>query len=106
VNAVQRSDPSLIAGRSGLSGGSGGALYGVGMNDDSSVTCPICGKGTLRTTEFGSQRPESREVLTFTCGHQVQGAKLETADADRLDVERRTSEETVTPVESDTLTEG
>jgi hypothetical protein len=87
-------------------GGSGGALYGVGMNDDSSVTCPICGKGTLRTTEFGSQQPESREVLTFTCGHQVEGAKLETADADRLDVERRTSEETVTPVESDTLTEG
>jgi C4-type Zn-finger protein len=76
------------------------------MNDASSITCPICGKGTLRATEFGTQRPESREVLTFTCGHEVEGATLQTADADRLDVERRTSEETVTPVESDTPTEG
>ena len=76
------------------------------MNDASSITCPICGKGTLRTTEFGTQQPESREVLTFTCGHEVEGATLQTADADRLDVERRTSEETVTPVESDTPTEG
>jgi hypothetical protein len=76
------------------------------MNDESSITCPICGKGTLRTTEFGTQQPESREMLTFTCGHEVEGATLQTADADRLDVERRTSEETVTPVENDTPTEG
>jgi hypothetical protein len=76
------------------------------MSDATPVTCPICGKGTLRTTDFGTQQPESREVLTFTCGHEVEGAMLETADSDRLDVERRTSEETVTPVRSDTPTEG
>jgi C4-type Zn-finger protein len=76
------------------------------MNDESSITCPICGKGTLLATEFGTQQPDSREVLTFTCGHEVEGATLQTADADRLDVERRTSEETVIPVESDTPTEG
>jgi hypothetical protein len=59
--------------------------------------CPICGVGTLRTIEFGEQRPESPEVQTFTCGHEVAGAKLETADPERLDVESRTSDETVDP---------
>ena len=49
--------------------------------------------------DFGEQQPESREVQTFTCGHEVEGARLETSDADRLTVERRTSEDTVTPVE-------
>jgi hypothetical protein len=75
------------------------------MSEANSVTCPVCGNGTLLTTEFGTQRPDSREVRTFTCGHEVEGAKLETANADLLDVERRTSEETVTPVEPDTKTE-
>ena len=76
------------------------------MSDADSVTCPVCGKGTLLTTEFGTQQPDSREVRTFTCGHEVEGAKLKTADADLLDVERRTSEETVMPVEPDTRSEG
>jgi hypothetical protein len=62
-----------------------------------STICPICGKGTLRTIDFGDQQPDSRQVQTFTCGHEVKGARLESADADQLDVERRTSEETVTP---------
>jgi hypothetical protein len=38
-------------------------------------------------------------VQTFTCGHEVEGDRLQTADADRLDVERRGSEETVTPID-------
>ncbi len=63
------------------------------------VTCPVCGRGTLREIDFGEQQPDSREVQTFTCGHEVKGPRLETADADELDVERRTSDETVTPVE-------
>ena len=71
------------------------------MTDPDSITCPICGKGTLRTIDFGEQQPESRQVQTFTCGHEVEGARLQTADADRLDVERRVSEETVTPVEAE-----
>lgn len=60
--------------------------------------CPVCGIGTLRDIDFGEQQPESREVKTFTCGHEVRGATLESADADALDVERRTSDETVTPI--------
>jgi len=63
------------------------------MGEPDSTTWPICGEGTLRTIDFGGQQPESRQMETFTCGHEVEGAKLETADADRLDVERRTSEE-------------
>lgn len=71
------------------------------MTETDSTTCPICGVGTLRTVDFGDQQPESREMETFTCGHEVQGARLQTADADLLDVERRESEDTVTPVETE-----
>ena len=53
------------------------------------------------TVDFGDQQPESREVQTFTCGHEVKGERLRTADADELDVERRQSEETVTPIDPD-----
>ena len=69
------------------------------MSDPGSVTCPICGEGTLVTIDFGEQQPASREVQTFTCGHEVKGARLQTADADRLDVERRASDETAAPTE-------
>jgi hypothetical protein len=71
------------------------------MSEADSTTCPICGEGTLQTVDFGDQQPESRQVQTFTCGHKVEGARLETADADRLDVERRASEETVTPLDAE-----
>jgi hypothetical protein len=71
------------------------------MGEPESTTCPICGNGTLRTIEFGEQQPESREVKTFTCGHEVEGPKLQTADAEQLDVERREAEDTVTPIEAD-----
>jgi hypothetical protein len=71
----------------------------MGGSDES--RCPICGVGMLQTIEFGEQQPESPEVQTFTCGHQVAGARLETADQDRLDVETRTSDETVDPVPGD-----
>ncbi|MGA9159750.1 MAG: hypothetical protein WB297_02640 [Actinomycetota bacterium] len=69
------------------------------MGEPESTTCPICGKGTLVTVDFGEQQPESREVQTFTCGHEVKGEQLQTADADGLGVERRQSEETVTPID-------
>lgn len=71
------------------------------MGDTDSTTCPICGKGTLRTVEFGDQQPDSRQMQTFTCGHEVEGDRLESADAEEMDVERRTSEETVTPVDDE-----
>jgi hypothetical protein len=74
-------------------------VYRRTVSDPDSTTCPICGEGTLRTVDFGNQQPDSRQVQTFTCGHEVEGDPLQTADADRLDVERRQSEDTVTPVE-------
>lgn len=68
------------------------------MSEADSTTCPICGTSTLQTIDFGEQ-PESRQMQTFTCGHEVEGARLDSADADHLDVERRSSEETVSPVD-------
>jgi hypothetical protein len=57
--------------------------------------------GTLADIDFGGddlfQDPESRQVDTYTCGHEVPRAPLDVADADRLDVERRSSEETAEP---------
>jgi hypothetical protein len=76
-------------------------VYRCAVDEPESTICPICGEGTLRTIDFGEQQPESREVQTFTCGHEVEGARLQTADTDRLDVEQRTSEETVTPVDAE-----
>lgn len=67
--------------------------------------CPICGHGRLRslrydeggTSETLQQGSDSREVQLFTCGHEVTGAALDTADGDRLEVEQRSSEETIDP---------
>jgi hypothetical protein len=42
---------------------------------------------------------DSYEVLLFSCGHEVRGTPLATADADRLTVEARDSEEATDPVE-------
>jgi hypothetical protein len=66
--------------------------------------CPVCGKGVLidvsyragETDESGQeiQEAESRQVETYSCGHEVVGPRLEaTADDQALDVEHRTSEE-------------
>jgi hypothetical protein len=69
------------------------------------MRCPVCGEGTLADIDFGGedlvQDPESRQVDVYTCGHEVERAALETADADRLDVERRSSEETAAPTPND-----
>lgn len=61
--------------------------------------CPVCGKGTFLQVDFGEQQPESRQVETYTCGHEIQGARLDTANPDQLNIERRSSEETVGPVD-------
>jgi hypothetical protein len=45
---------------------------------------------------LGDRQPESRQVQTFTCGQDVEGAQPQTSDGDQLDVEKRTSDETVT----------
>jgi hypothetical protein len=75
------------------------------MNEETERRCPVCGQGVLR--HLGSedpdrmQRPESPIVETYTCGHEVSTPPLATADADRLEVERRESEDTVEPVEDE-----
>lgn len=76
---------------------------------DARERCPVCGVGVLADVAFDADRgspPEqsadSHELQTFTCGHEVEGAKLSTADADRLAVERRASQDTVTPIQDGT----
>src|SRR5262245_1076712 len=74
------------------------------MRAPDGLRCPVCGKGVVQdlgfdaesTTDLGRpvQDPEAREWVRFTCGHQVEGSKLETADQEGLDVERRSSEDT------------
>lgn len=75
------------------------------MTEREVTRCPVCGKGTLADISYDAgehvgpdpeQQPESRQLDTYTCGHRVRGAPLEAAD-ERLDVERRTSDETATP---------
>ena len=76
------------------------------MSEAGEQRCPVCGHGVLQ--HLGSedseqmQRPESPIIETYTCGHEVTTAPLATADADRLEVERRTSEDTVEDVEEGT----
>jgi hypothetical protein len=61
--------------------------------------CSICGEGVLQhlgTEEAGEMQDASSSIIeTYSCGHEVTEAALATADADRLEVERRSSEETV-----------
>lgn len=76
------------------------------VNDD---RCPICGHGTLVDIAFDegdrraskpAQSADSRQVVSFSCGHVVDGPGLDRADADALAVERRTSPETTDPPSS------
>ena len=68
------------------------------------LRCPVCGIGVLRDIAYDEnpteptgtkQAPESLEVLTFTCRHEVEAHKLEEASRRGQNVERRESEETV-----------
>jgi hypothetical protein len=72
------------------------------MSEQNERSCPICGEGVLQ--HLGPEdserllRPESPIIETYTYGHQVATEPLGTADAGRLDVERRASEDTVDDV--------
>lgn len=81
----------------------------AGTEQTGQLRCPVCGVGTLRDLAYDEgtparnlpeQRADTREVQLFTCGHEVEGPRLDSADQDRLDVERRRSEETVDPAPS------
>jgi hypothetical protein len=70
--------------------------------------CPICGIGTVADIVYDTnatrqepvQGSESSEEVVYSCGHRVTGSRLDSADEERLDVERRTSDETVDPGEA------
>ncbi len=72
------------------------------------ASCPICGKGTISgiahdvdpSSREPAQRSDSREMVTYSCGHRVGGTQLDSANDDQLNVERRASEETVNPGDS------
>lgn len=72
------------------------------------ASCPICGKGTISdiahdvdpSSREPAQRSDSSEMVAYSCGHRVGGAQLDSADDDQLNIERRTSEETVNPGDS------
>jgi hypothetical protein len=89
--------------------GSEGIGYGPVMTPSdaggSERRCPRCGQGVIADIDFGGddlfQDPKSRQVDVYTCGHEVERARLEVADAERLDVERRGSEETAAPTPID-----
>jgi hypothetical protein len=70
--------------------------------------CPVCSKGVFTDVLYEDREPDgtklrqagdSYEVLLFSCGHEVRGTPLATADAGRLTVETRDSEEATEPVE-------
>ena len=69
--------------------------------------CPVCGRGVFTEVSYeepepgGSEprlSPDSHEVLLFSCGHRVNGARLDVAEPDLMTVERRESDETAEPV--------
>ena len=68
---------------------------------DEQQRCPVCGKGVFVDVVYEDPEPDetkpkltgdSYEVLLFSCGHEVRGTSLATADAERLTVEARDSE--------------
>ena len=68
-------------------------------------SCPTCGLGTVADIVYDvntssrepAQRSDSHEMVIYSCGHRVGGPRLDSADEEQLNVERRSSEETVDP---------
>ena len=74
--------------------------------------CPVCGQGTLVEITFREdsameaeageaiQSGESRQVESYSCGHEVVGPRLDASAAgtDDLEVERRQTDETIEPL--------
>lgn len=77
------------------------------MSEKQNLRCPVCGAGVVADIAFDRdpsssgdvprQSADSTELTTYSCGHQVLGRSLASADAEVLDVERRDSPDTVTP---------
>lgn len=77
------------------------------MSEPAELRCPECGQGVVTDLAYDEgardgqgrrvQDPQAHQVTTFSCGHVRIGPSLAVADPDRLDVERRTADETVAP---------
>ena len=67
-----------------------GDLVDINYNEPSDVSWP---------TDGPVQEADSRQVATYSCGHEVAGPRIDRAEqaGPALDVERRTSDETVPP---------
>jgi hypothetical protein len=77
-----------------------------------SKKCPVCGRGDLvdityrddpevsPDTDEPIQTAETRQVETYSCGHEVEGPRLDqtAAGSDQLEAERRESGETTPPL--------
>jgi hypothetical protein len=72
--------------------------------DRDDLHCPVCGVGVLRDIAYDEnpavpggikQAPESREVVTFSCGHEVEAHRLEESARRDPNVEGRESDDTV-----------
>jgi hypothetical protein len=75
---------------------------------DEQQRCPVCGKDVFVDVVYEDPEPDetkpkltgdSYEVLLFSCGHEVRGTSLATADAERLTVEARDSEAATDPID-------
>jgi hypothetical protein len=75
---------------------------------DEQQRCPVCGNGVFVDVVYEDPEPDetkpkltgdSYEVLLFSCGHEVRGTSLATADAERLTVEARDSEGATDPID-------
>ena len=83
------------------------------MSDTQATRCPVCNDGDLveiayqeASESVPSMQPDSVEIQVFSCGHRVSsGARLSDADTANLNVEQRTSEETIDPLPEDTGTD-
>jgi hypothetical protein len=72
------------------------------------LRCPECGVGVLADIAYDEQPAarepfqdaESREMVTFSCGHEVPSLSLAEARRDDPNVERRTADETVAPLDT------
>jgi hypothetical protein len=79
---------------------------------DEAKRCPVCGQGTLVEITYREDSPmepeagepiqtgESRQVESYSCGHEVRGPRLDesAAGTDELQVERRQTDETAEPI--------
>ena len=70
--------------------------------------CPRCGEGVLIDITYRSgseaagepiQEAETRQVESYSCGHEVEGPSLDrtAAGSEALEAERRRSDETTEP---------